>query len=135
MSDPYTDTQRCVERLLEQHAKHPRLIVALDFDDTVFDFHQKGFDFPRVISLIQRAQAAGFYIAIFTASANDRHPFIRDYLASIGIVPNTINRNVFPSPFGNDGKIFYNLLLDDRAGLGQACDTLEAVLNQLYPVT
>ncbi len=128
MIDPYTDTAVCVARLLKMHAQHPRLLLAVDFDDTLFDFHETGAAYPRAVAAVRAAQAAGFYITIFTASHPDRYPFITEHCANLGIKVDAINRNVIPSPFGNDGKIFYNLLIDDRAGLGQALDTLEQVL-------
>lgn len=134
MIDPYTDTERCIQRLLDQHAKHPRLMLAVDFDDTLFDFHQTGAAYPRAIAAIKAAQSVGFYVTIFTASAKDRYPFIVEHCASLGIQVDAINRNVIESPFGNDGKIFFNLLIDDRAGLGQALDTLEAVLNRIKSI-
>jgi len=34
-------------------------------------------------------------------------------------------------PFGNNGKIYYNILLDYRAGLGQALDALEIFLDNI----
>lgn len=128
MTDPYTDTATCVARLLKMYAQHPRLLLAIDFDDTLFDFHKTGATYPRAVAAVRAAQAAGFYITIFTASAKERYSFIIEHCASLGIKVDAINRNVIESPFGNDGKIFYNLLIDDRAGLRQALDTLEQVL-------
>ncbi len=135
MTDPYTDTAACVARLLKMYAQHPRLLVAVDFDDTLFDFHKTGAAYPRAVAAVRAAQAAGFYITIFTASAKDRYPFIMEHCRSLGIVPDAINRNVIPSPFGNDGKIFYNIFLDDRAGLGQALDILEQTLAAIAAQT
>lgn len=133
MTDPYTSVAACVKRLLDQHARTPRLLLAVDFDSTLFDFHCLGETYSRAIKLVRRAQAAGFYITIFTASRPDRYPFIIEHCASLDIRVDAINQNVIESPFGNDGKIFFNLLLDDRAGLGQALDTLEIVLDRIAP--
>jgi predicted mannosyl-3-phosphoglycerate phosphatase (HAD superfamily) len=132
MTDPYTSTSLCVERLLGQYAKTPRLILAVDWDETLFDFHRKGYAFPRAINLIKRAQDLGFYIVIFTASKTERHAEIIQHCETLGITPDSINRNVIPSEYGNDGaKIFYNLLIDDRSGLGQALDILENTLDRI----
>lgn len=39
-------------------------------------------------------------------------------------------------PFGNHGKMYYNILLDDRAGLGQSLDILSQTLENLnQPIT
>jgi hypothetical protein len=131
VSDPYTDTEVCIRRLVEQHARTPRLILAVDFDDTLFDFHKKGHVYDRAITAVRAAQNVGFYIVIFTASSPDRYHFIRSHCESIGIRPDGINRNAIKSEFGNDGKIFYNILLDDRAGLGQSLDILEGLLSRI----
>ncbi len=130
MTDPYLDTNTCVTRLFVQWQKTPRILLALDVDDTIFDFHQKGHTYPRVIALVRRAQAHGFYIILFTAAKNERHPSILEYCHSIGIYPDSINRNAVPCEYGNDGaKIFYNFFIDDRAGAGQACEILEKTLD------
>ena len=130
MNDPYIDTDNCVERLLKEYAKHPRLIVAIDFDSTVFPWKEDS-DHHRALSLIRRAQKAGFYIVVFTASSPDRYQFMSAFLQERHIYVDSVNANPIPLPFGNNGKIYYNLLLDDRAGLGQACDILEQVLNEI----
>ena len=135
MQDPYFDEDLCVERLMEMYHKHKSLVIACDFDDTLFDFHKKGFTYPKVIDIIKECQELDFYIVIFTASAKSRHQFILDHCATLGIKPHKINENAFPSPFGNEGKIFYNLLLDDRAGIGEAYRILRKTLDKIYATT
>jgi hypothetical protein len=44
----------------------------------------------------------------------------------------SINENPIDLPFGNNGKIYYNILLDDRAGLGQALDTLNKTIELIH---
>lgn len=131
MTDPYTDTSRCVTRLLSEYEKHRRIIVALDFDDTVFDYHGKGFTYPRVTDLMKEASAMGFYIVPFTGSPPEKYPEIYAFFDALGINVSPINTNPFPLPFGNHGKMYFNILLDDRAGLGQALDTLETVIRHI----
>ena len=131
MQDPYFKRDLCVDRLKDIYRKHGNIIVALDFDDTIFDFHKKGFTFESVVGIVKECQALGFPIVIFTASAKARHPFIVEYCESVGIKPTKINENAFPSPFGNEGKIFYNILLDDRAGLWEAYSQLRCLLNAI----
>lgn len=130
MNDPYTDTSICVARLYAEWQKHPRLVLAVDFDSTVFPWKDDS-THTRVLSLVKKAQEAGFYIVIFTASAPERHQFMMTYLENRYIYVDSINKNPIDLPFGNHGKIYYNLLLDDRAGLGQACDTLEQLLEKI----
>lgn len=128
-ADPFFNTENCVNRLLEVYRENPRLIIAVDFDDTMYDFHKKGYLFPHVADILRESQKLNFYIVAFTASIPSRFEFIRTYCQDIGIRLDAINENVIESPFGNSGKIFYNLLLDDRAGLGQAYEILQKTIE------
>lgn len=130
-TDPFFNTDNCVNRLLDIYEKNPRLIIAVDFDDTIFDFHEKGYLFSYVEKILQEAQKLNFYIVAFTASPSSRFGFIKKYFLDKCIRLDAINENVINSPFGNSGKIFYNLLLDDRAGLGQSYDVLKKVIEKI----
>lgn len=130
-SDPFMDRDTCAARLLEEYKQHGKLIVAVDFDDTVFDFHNKGRRYDRVIDLLKRCQALRFYLVLFTGSNPDNYATQLRYLESLGIYITCINCNPIPLPFGNNGKMYYNILLDDRAGLGQAYVTLSSVVAQI----
>lgn len=132
IKDPYTDTQRCVDKLLDVYRTHGSIIIAVDFDDTIFDFHKKGFKFPRVEQVLKKCNALNLDIVMFTASMPIRFPFIRDYMKAHGIEIKEINKTIIPNfEFGNSGKLFYNILLDDRAGLGQSLDTLETFIETI----
>lgn len=130
--DPYADTALCVERLLEVYEQHNSIIVAVDFDDTIFDFHKKGFKFPRVETILKKCNALNLDVVIFTASMPIRFPFIREYMDAHDITIRGINKTILKDfQFGNDNKIFYNILLDDRAGLGQGLDILETFIETI----
>lgn len=123
---------RIVDRLIKQYNSTPRLIIAVDFDDTVFDFHNQGHEYAFVISLIKRCQAVGFYIVMFTASREERFSLIEAHMMGLGIKVDAINKNPVPGlDYGNNSKMFYNVLLDDRAGLGQAYRTLDNLVSQI----
>lgn len=131
MTDPFATTSKCVERLLKEYNKHNRLIVACDFDDTVFDYHGGGDNHQRVLDLLHECKKLKFYVVIWTASDPSRFEEMRKYMQSEGIKIDAINENPIALPFGNHKKIYYNILLDDRAGLGQSLDTLETVINTI----
>ena len=129
--DPYQMSSLCIHRLCEEHkAYNGKLILAVDFDDTVYDYHKAGHTYTRAIDLIRQAQEAGWYIVLFTGSPRERWREQVLYLAQCGIQVDSVNENAIKLPFGNDGKIYYNLLLDDRAGLGEALDILDEVLQR-----
>lgn len=126
--DPFLSTQVCVDRLLKEYTVHGKLIVAFDFDDTVFDFHKQGRTYDVVISILKRCQDLNFWLVIFTGCPPDEYPAQVEYMASRGIVVHSVNKNPVDMPFGNHGKIYANIFLDDRAGLGQACYILSEVI-------
>jgi hypothetical protein len=93
----------------------------------VFDFHEEGCQFPEVWRVLRNAQDIGFYVVAFTASRPERYEFINKYFEINGILLDSINKNPIELPYGNNGKIFYNILLDDRAGLKEATLILDFV--------
>ncbi len=131
MIDPFFNTVECAVRLKKEYEKHKRLIIAVDFDDTVFDFHNNGNDFDNVIDILKRCKKLGFYIVCFTASDPERYKGIWDYFWMKGVELDSINKNPIDLPYGKHGKIYYNILLDDRAGLYQAYTTLDIVVSQI----
>lgn len=128
-TDPYLFQDIALKRLFKEYGSHPRLIVAVDFDDTVFDYHEVGSTHEKVLETVKLCKKANFYVVVFTASPPERFPFIKEFFESKGIVVDSINENPIPLPFGNHKKIFYNILLDDRAGLGESYKVLNSLLE------
>jgi len=128
MSDPYLSQKNAVMRLYNEYKKHPRLVIAVDFDDTVFDYHSGGEKHEKVLQLLKDCKRHNFYLVVWTASDPSRFHEMRVFLSDRGIHIDSINENPIPLPFGNHKKIYYNILLDDRAGLSSAVDTLETLL-------
>lgn len=135
MNDPFMNNENCVERLIAEWRKHPRLIVALDYDDTVFDWRSVGSDHKVVLDLIRECQKLNFYIVMWTASDPARFPFIQEFMRNAGIDVSSINENPIELPFGNHKKIYYNILLDDRAGLSASVKILQRVINRIKEET
>jgi len=133
--DTYFDTNKCVERLFEEWKKHPKLIIACDFDDTVFDCHRKGHNFDKVFDLLKECKQLEFYVVIFTAGKIERYPFITQYMEDHGVKIDGINQNPIPLPYGNNVKIYANIFLDDRAGLFQAATILLMLINKIKSQT
>jgi hypothetical protein len=131
MSDPYLDDSVAIERLYSEWKKYGKIFLALDFDDTIYDFHKKGYKYEKVIELVKACQKQGCYIIIFTGSELEKYPFIRSYCEEIGLHIDKINENAIPMNIGNNGKIYYNILLDDRAGLSSSYFILSSVLKML----
>ena len=66
VADRFLDEERVTDRLIEEYEKYGRLIVAVDFDNTIFDFHKRGDTFPKVIEILRRAYSLKCKIIIYT---------------------------------------------------------------------
>jgi hypothetical protein len=81
-----------------------------------------------MIDLLKRCNQCKLPLVIFTA--NQDHQMIVEYCQEIEIKIEGININ-YLTQFENSGKIYYNILLDDRAGLATSYDILNKVLNYI----
>lgn len=93
----------------------------------MYDFHGKGRKYDDVISLLKECEPYAHFI-VFTCCGVDEYPKIKDYLYSNSIPFDTINNNMGFIPF-TGRKVYYNIMLDDRAGLTSAYDTLKESLK------
>ena len=113
-----------LERLITQYKKQEQIVVAYDFDDTVRPMYCA--DCGHVQSLLRMLkEKANAYLIVFTS--NEDIESVENYLFNWEIPYDAINQNAPFVPF-KDGKIFYNILLDDKSGLGEVVNTLEQFL-------
>lgn len=132
MTDPYLDQSICVARLIREWEKHGRLIVALDYDGTCRPFPESDeYTHELVLALARECSDLGFLITIYTASNPERYPTMRAHLEREGIKVASINENPIELPFGLWGKVYYNVLLDDRAGLRDAYEQLRQAVEHV----
>ena len=124
MKDRYLNINECIDRLYLDWERHGKLLIAFDFDDTVYDFHRKGDTFPEVIQLLQEAKAQGHTLILFTGNGDIGllQQFCKD---------NDLIGDIYlnESPVSQSRKPYYNILLDDRAGLQQSCEILATVMK------
>jgi hypothetical protein len=126
--DEYLIPHANFKRLYEEYKEHKSLAIAVDFDNTVYDRHSKGYLYPIVIDRIKRAQALGMKIYMFTANPDLK--LIQDYMTERGVFLWGINTDMIPLGRENR-KPFYSLLLDDRAGLISAMEDLTTLIEVL----
>lgn len=113
-------------RLVEQYQANDRLIIAYDFDDTVSPCHSSGC--WRAQSVIRAARKyLNAYLIVYTSNPNEEK--IKEFLDRENIPYDAINENAPFVHFDNKCKIYYNLLLDDKAGLHQAISDLETLID------
>ena len=58
--------ENCKKRLLEEYHRYGKLIVAFDFDNTIYDYHNDGGDYSEVIKLLRDCSKLGFELVLFT---------------------------------------------------------------------
>ena len=122
--------ENCVSRLYAEWIKYSKIVVAIDFDDTINDFHSKGHDYTLVIELVKLIQEDA-HIVVFTASSINRYQEISDKIKKMGIRNFTINDSPIKLHSDKHSKIYFNILLDDRAGLYSAYTTLKLAYEKL----
>lgn len=125
----YAITNKYEQRLLNEWKTHGKIIVAVDFDDTISpwgfkdEFNQK--DLQKTINIVKLAREVGAYIVIWSACAPNRFEEIKQYCKTIGLEIDSINDNPIELPYGQHKKIYYNILIDDRGGINEALFILE----------
>lgn len=122
-----------VERLYKEWSQHGKIVIAVDFDSTIYPWHtiDNKEDMNKVINLLQVAANTGAYIVIFTCSDPSRYEEIQKYCDSLKIPINTINTNPIDLPYGKHGKVYANIYLDDRAGLNESLNILETAMYKI----
>lgn len=124
---PFLNQRNSKERLLDECLEHGGLIVAFDFDNTIYDYHKKGYDYSEVIKLLKDCCKLGFTMVLFTAELDEKNiETKKKYCEELGIKVDYVNES--PVMKGS-AKPYYNILLDDRAGLLEAFDNLSFVVE------
>lgn len=129
---PFLNRSACVHRLVDEYRRYGYLVIAFDFDNTIYDYHGKGHDYSEMINLLKQAKGLNCYLIVFTAEQNTSK--VVDFLHSESIPFDSINEN--PPFFKSESrKIYFNILLDDRAGLQEAYeqikDTFHIIKNKI----
>jgi hydroxymethylpyrimidine pyrophosphatase-like HAD family hydrolase len=117
------------EKISKVYAEHGDIIIAVDFDDTIYDWKCAGFDCDYVVDLIIRCiKQLNAKVILFTCRYSEALDFAIKHCKEIGIPLYGINENPdFPY---TSSKPFYNVLLDDKACLSHVCEVLEKLLDK-----
>ncbi len=119
--DFYLNSSNSSTRLSDEYEKYGSIVVAYDFDDTVYDFHKKGRTYDQVINLLRELKSISCFLICWTGQEDIE--IVKNYLNDNQIPFDTINEN---PPFyqSTSRKVYANAYLDDRAGLKQVFDEL-----------
>jgi hypothetical protein len=130
--DKYLNREESYQRLLSEYRKYNSLIVCVDFDDTLYDFHKQGNSYEQVIQLIRDLHKANCHIIIWTG--NQDLELIEAYLFNKNIPYNNINDEapVSKKLLGNKvpRKVYANVYIDDRSGMTQVYEDLLRLLKE-----
>ena len=120
--------QRCAERLLAEYKKYDKLIVGIDFDNTIKPINPEH-NCEEIITLLQRcSQDPKIVLCLWSIYQDEKEiEFKVNYCAKRGIEVDYIGMS--PFQMGTGSKQFFNVLLDDRAGLESAYYNLKYVLD------
>lgn len=131
--DKYLVTNSAYERLWAEYKKYGSLIVAVDFDDTLYDFHGTGESYEMVKQLIRDLYSIGCKIIIWSGSEDVNT--IAAYLKEQNIPWDLINENLQINgnwASGKDSrKVYANVYIDDRAGLVQVYKDLSRLFYEV----
>jgi hypothetical protein len=123
--------EKYIERLFTEWKQHGKIIIAVDFDDTISPWKlqtKEDIKKSNIVKILNLAKETGAYIVCFTACNKDRFEEVERTFKSLNIHLDAINSNPIELPYGNHSKIYANIFLDDRAGLGQALEILETAM-------
>ena len=115
------------KRLEQDYIKHGSLYVAYDFDNTIYDTHSQGINFNKIIDLIRECKRLKFSLILFTAKEGNDLAVVQKFLKTNSIPYDYVNK----SPVMATRKPYYNILLDDRAGLHEAYMSLSNLVNKI----
>ena len=128
ISDPFMNFHNVVQRLKDEYEKHKNLVIAFDFDNTIYDFHNKGYEFPEVIDLLYRASKLNLTLVCYTG--NEDEALVRSVCKKNGIKIDYLNESPIKS-VSKPHKPYFSILLDDRAGLASAVEALHYVIYEI----
>ena len=138
MKDRYFFTEEATNRLVRDFYKHNNIIIAVDYDNTLAEFMGKGYSIsvrslmyklaPLSIETVPPLQDKRFTIVLFTAREGEELKEAEEFCRYHRIRIDYVNESPETIPF-KTRKPFYNILLDDKAGLGQAYEVLTNFLK------
>ena len=114
-----------LNQLISVYEKHGKIIIGLDFDDTIFPFNKSVANINRCNDVVETVKAIKEAAIICLWSVADAQTLV--YKAHImelyGIKPDYVNESPVVK-WGPCNKPYFNIQLDDKAGLNETLETL-----------
>ena len=125
--DTFFNDDALFEKLKVHYRTHGKIIVAYDYDDTIRPtYMSKSCD--DVVALLKKLKPYGVFICY---TSNEHPENVIKYIEENEIPCDAFNDNVefMKHKYGDMRKVYFNILLDDKAGLGQAYRILSKFLE------
>lgn len=88
----YLSNDECFNRLKREFDKHLKLVIGFDFDNTIFDVHNEGFECSLLITLLKKAKELGFIMCLYTSeSSPERLEWKKEFCRFYGFEPDYVN--------------------------------------------
>jgi hypothetical protein len=140
---PFTHDE-CFNRLVKEAEKYNNgIIVAFDFDHTIFNYREYGDKLEEivkdnkaeeaaymcVVELLKAASNVGIILVLYTAEKDRKRLEVKkEFCKQLGINYTFVNES--PVMKGTN-KPYFNLILDDRAGLEESFNILSRLVIKL----
>jgi hypothetical protein len=117
--------QHFYEKLLKAYKDHNNVIIAFDFDGTVYDHDHNDLGYyTEIANILRECEDIGFQLLCYTANDGERLTFIEFYLKEVCRLKSVRFMD-------NSMKPYANIYLDDKGGLMQAAERLRKLLNTI----
>lgn len=114
--DHYLIYKNQIKRIISEYEKYGKIIIAYDFDDTIYDMHGDKSEYKDVINILKKLEDHAYFIC-FTCRTFECHDLINKYIKEKELPLHTINQNIRKLDYTMSKKPFYNILIDDRSGI------------------
>lgn len=118
--------------LLKAYEDHGNIIIGTDFDDTIFPFNTDEDNVLRCKKTVLLLSKVKNYATICLNSVADAQSLVyKEHIMELyGIPPSYVNESPVKK-WGECTKPYFNIYLDDKAGLNEALEVLEEFYEQL----
>lgn len=129
--NPIKQPDKLLERLIYEYHNRSNIIIGVDFDDTIRDYQSRKVIEP-VVSIVKECKALGFVICLYTCREKEMLLEALDYCDKWEIPYDYVNQSPV---LVRSRKPFFNILLDDRAGLNESLELLKNFINYIKTQT
>ena len=115
-SIPYNLLEKEVDELMKVYSEHGKIIVGVDFDDTIFAYSSKNVKLVEKVRKLLQELRSHITLCLYTIADEKELKYKTALMEEWSIRPDFINES--PVDFGYEcSKPYFNILLDDKAGL------------------